>query len=125
MILVMARWTDDDLSGTVVEKAIKEGTGDPWKIIRISALAECPIHECPPLEAEEGESFTDEELEAHAKVNGRWRAQTFGELVADCMGPRMAAALRDNDREAGIVRKWWATTEDGTLCARPTAGGGA
>ena len=67
---------------------------------------------------------TDEELEAHAKVNGRWRAQTFGELVADCMGPRMAAALRDNDREAGIVRKWWATTEDGTLCARPTAGGG-
>lgn len=72
MILVMARWTDDDLSGTVVEKAIKEGTGDPWKIIRISALAECPIHECPPLEAEEGESFTDEELEAHVE---QWRQE--------------------------------------------------
>lgn len=62
---------------------------------------------------------TDKEIEAHAKVNGRWRAQTFGEFVADCMGPRMAAALRDNDREAGITRKWWATTEDSTLRAWP------
>lgn len=70
MILVMARWTDDDLSGTVVEKAVKEGTGDPWKIIRISALAECPVHECPP--PEDAELFTDEELEAHVE---RWRRE--------------------------------------------------
>lgn len=70
MILVMARWTDDDLSGTVVEKAVKEGTGDPWKIIRISALAECPVHECPP--PEDAELFTDEELEAHVE---QWRRE--------------------------------------------------
>ena len=43
MVLVMARWTDDDLSGTVVEKAVREGTGDPWKIIKISAIARCPL----------------------------------------------------------------------------------
>jgi len=65
MVLVMARWTDDDLSGVVVEKALADGTGDPWRVIKIGALAVCPPDEDPETWTDEwgrrdGESFWPE-----------------------------------------------------------------
>lgn len=103
---------------------------DEWRTIAQESIAH---HEETARERDELREIidgsevapTDAEIIRHAELNGRWRAQTIGGLVADCMGARMTAALRDIDRESGITRKWWATTEDGTLCARPTAGGGA
>lgn len=41
LLFTMARWTEDDLSATVVEAAAKS-KGDPWRIIKLPALAEAP-----------------------------------------------------------------------------------
>lgn len=49
LIFTMARWTEDDLSATVVEAAAKLGSGDPWRIIKMPALAECPKDEDPEV----------------------------------------------------------------------------
>jgi hypothetical protein len=97
---------------------------DEWRTIAQESIAH---HEETARERDELREIidgsevapTDAEIIRHAELNGRWRAQTIGGLVADCMGARMTAALRDIDRESGITRKWWATTEDGTPCARP------
>jgi predicted phage terminase large subunit-like protein len=40
MLFTMARWAEDDLSGTVVEMA--GATGDPWEVIKLPAIAEAP-----------------------------------------------------------------------------------
>lgn len=79
MVLVMARWTDDDLSGTVVEKAVREGTGDPWKIIKISAIARCPLPEPDP---------DDPDFAALSLERSEWRDE-WGRSDGDSFWPEM------------------------------------
>lgn len=92
MILVMARWTDDDLSGTVVEKALKEGSGDPWVVLKISALAECPPGEDPETWTDEwgrkdGESFWED----------RWPAPVLARIRDSLPDPTAWDALYQQD----------------------------
>ncbi len=41
MILTMARWHEDDLTGRIEKKSTEPG-GDPWTFVRLPALAEAP-----------------------------------------------------------------------------------
>ena len=61
------------------------------------------------------EAPTDREFAAHPH---RWRAMGFG-VYDDRMTARMAAAVRDNDRAAGISRRWWCLGPDDEVTAFP------
>lgn len=50
VILTMARWHEDDLTGRIMVNAEEKGDeADPWEFIRMPAIAECPKGEDPTL----------------------------------------------------------------------------
>lgn len=42
LLLTMARWTDDDMSAVIVEKAAATPGSDPWVVVKMPAIAEAP-----------------------------------------------------------------------------------
>lgn len=62
------------------------------------------------------EAPTDREFAAHPH---RWRATSHGDLIADRMTARMAAAVRDHDRASGTRRRWWCLGPDDEVIAFP------
>lgn len=113
MLFTMARWGDDDLTGVVVEHNLREGTGDPWKVIKMSALAEMPPGEDPEewrddWGRKDGESFWPE----------RWPAEVLRQIRESLPDPTMWDALYQQDPTPRSGNDFERANWKGRICVR-------
>lgn len=96
LILMMTRWSEDDLIGRVLAQAETNGSTDEWTILNLPALAE----EDDPLGRREGEALWPERFPAERIL----RAQSV-------LSPREFSALyqqRPAPAEGNIFKSaWW------------------
>lgn len=94
LLFTMARWAEDDLSGTLVERHDEVG-GDPWKVIKMPALAECPAGEDP-------KSWRDElgRADGEALWPERWPADVLMRIRDSLPDPSYWRALYQQEPRA-------------------------